>query len=116
MPKQIISFGSKYGVPVQEQDGPSIAVIDVSKLLRNPFHIPELQSLNGLEEKVQEYVKGDKSFAASYGYIKRKAEVPGVDIVYVGCRGGKHRSVTVVELLKKDLGDVEISHRDINKK
>ena len=46
----VVSFGFKYGLP-QEAD----LVLDV-RCLPNPFYVPELKNLTGLDQEVVDYV------------------------------------------------------------
>lgn len=115
-----MSFGFKYGSP-READ----LVFDV-RCLPNPFYIPELKPLTGLDVEVREYVL---QFEESQEFIKRitnfldyamplyqkegKSEV----VVAVGCTGGKHRSVTLARtfnnhFLEKGYKST-VHHRDI---
>src|SRR6266576_2651102 len=49
---QLISFGFKYGVPLEAD-----LVFDV-RVMQNPHYIPELRQLSGLTEAVRRYVLG----------------------------------------------------------
>ncbi len=102
----IISFGFKYGI-VTDAD----LVFDV-RFLPNPFYIPELKPLSGLDKEVRDYVM---SFEDSVEYEKRihsltdfviprciKEGRPGLTIA-IGCTGGQHRSVTFAERLNDHL-------------
>lgn len=121
-----VSFGFKKGVP-HDAD----IVFDV-RCLPNPFYIPELKHHTGLERKVQDYIMEDndaKEYQAKiFGLLDfliplYKKEGKAQLVIAIGCTGGKHRSVTFVELLAKHIskkfkeGDykVLISHREIKK-
>ena len=95
----IISFGFKYGQPVDAQ-----LQFDV-RCLPNPYYIPELRPMSGLDARVSDYVL---SFDQSRQYLQaayqtvaltaqlRQAQEKNEDlVVYVGCTGGRHRSVTI---------------------
>lgn len=119
-----MSFGFKYGMP-SEAD----LLFDV-RCLPNPFYVPELKNLTGLDEEVFNYVmKWDqtKGFAERMMnlidfslplYLKEgKSQL----VVAIGCTGGKHRSVTLTRVLYKHLTEdgqhrVTIHHRDVGKK
>ncbi|NLX18767.1 MAG: hypothetical protein GXY53_05720 [Desulfobulbus sp.] len=98
------------------------------RFLPNPFWVPELSPLTGLEPDVARYVldsDSGKRFLALVEplllflvseYIERERPVL---TVAVGCTGGKHRSVAVVERLSAVLQTnhrfPEVFHRDIDK-
>ncbi|MGJ8455143.1 RNase adapter RapZ [Pseudothermotoga sp. U03pept] len=118
---RIRSFGFKYGVPLDTD-----FVID-TRFLPNPFYDKELAPLNGRDERVAEFFKrydvvrefiectAKMVSLAAQGYIK---EGRAAMTVSVGCTGGKHRSVYVVERLLELLSDdftVHVEHRDVNK-
>ena len=102
MSLNIISFGSKYGLP-QEAD----IVLDV-RSLPNPFYVPELKELTGLDQPVVDYVMqsaDSQELLRRYEsmlefslplYVKEgKSQL----VVAVGCTGGKHRSITFARKL-----------------
>lgn len=117
-----MSFGFKYGIPLEAD-----LIIDV-RCLPNPYYIPELKPLTGLDKVVRDYVLGSEE---TQEFIKRtlymldfsvplylkegKSEL----VVGIGCTGGKHRSVTVARQLEEHfikLGyKCVIQHRDVAK-
>ena len=117
-----MSFGFKYGAPTEAD-----MVIDV-RCLPNPFYIPELKNLTGLQHEVSDYVLEQKD---TQGFLPRFFDM--VDylvplyanegksslVVAIGCTGGKHRSVTVAEALSNHLSEqgykTATMHRDITK-
>lgn len=114
------SFGFKYGVP---QD--SNYVLDV-RFLSNPFYVPELKPLTGKDPAVQEYLMSfsetDEFLEQSGRFldfiIPRYLETGKAQLhVAVGCTGGRHRSVAVVEWFYRRYenlrGGVGIVHRDM---
>ncbi len=118
----IQSFGFKYGIPLD-----SDLVIDV-RFVPNPYYIPELKFLSGLDEPVRHYVfsfEEGKSFmdlqeqAIRYAlpYYVREGKVRLT--IAIGCTGGRHRSVAMAEDLAARLQDTGyrtiVDHRDINK-
>lgn len=118
----VLSFGFKYGIPVD-----SDLVFDV-RFLPNPYYIPELKKKTGKDPEVSSYVM--KSEAASVFLDKLSdmldfliphyiEEGKNQLVVSIGCTGGKHRSVTLVNELAKRLRKAEyglkIEHRDIEK-
>ncbi len=118
----VISFGFKYGIPVDADH-----VVDV-RFLPNPFWIPELRAHNGLEEAVSEYVlsqPGAEDFIDRYvtalepvmaGYERENRPYVTIGI---GCTGGKHRSVAITERLVARLMERGINatamHRDLGR-
>jgi UPF0042 nucleotide-binding protein len=108
MLRKIVSFGFKNGKPL---DGP---VIDVRPLFgRNPYHDRKLRSLRGTDEAVQKDVMLTPFFNVHYEQLKQAVQVPGAELVYLGCTGGHHRSVFLAEKLSKELG-VLVEHRDLH--
>ncbi len=116
-----VSFGFKHGAP-QDAD----YMFDV-RSLPNPYYVPELKELTGLDKKVSDYVMsfteakefenkliGFCDFAVPLCVGDGRSQL----VIAVGCTGGHHRSVTFVEILHKHfkaLGyKVSLNHRDIN--
>ncbi len=117
-----MSFGFKYGYPVDAD-----IVIDV-RCLPNPFYVPELKELTGLDPKVRDYVMEtpqaqglmDRVISLiDYTIPLYVSEGKSQLVVAFGCTGGKHRSITFAELVYKHLKEkndyVKVSHRDITK-
>ncbi len=116
----LTSFGFKYGIPVE-----SDLVFDV-RFLPNPHYIPELSPLTGCGPEVQGYVF---SFEQSREFLSRLSDFLDFLIpqfmqegkshltIAVGCTGGKHRSVSMVERLHQHLAErrfnVLKNHRDM---
>ena len=119
----IMSFGFKYGLPADAD------IVADMRFLPNPFWIPELKSLSGLDAEVSEYVLGAEGAMEFVGaYAKALAPVlAGYQrenkrhaTIAIGCTGGKHRSVAVGEklatLLRKEPGvAVNVKHRDLGR-
>ncbi|WP_296151246.1 RNase adapter RapZ [Ruminococcus sp.] len=117
-----MSFGFKYGIPLE-----SDLIIDV-RCLPNPFYIAELKEHTGLEKCIQDYVLDSEE---TQEFVKRlidwldyslplylkegKSEL----VVGIGCTGGKHRSVTIAELLDNYFIEKGykciVQHRDVKK-
>lgn len=115
------SFGFKHG-PQLEADW----VIDV-RFLPNPFWLPELRPLTGLDPEVSAYVlggeEGRETVARLGETLRWAAEREAAHgrrrlHVAVGCTGGRHRSVAVAEALAALLRDAEfdvvVRHRDVS--
>lgn len=118
----IMSFGFKYGIP-RDSD----LVFD-ARFLPNPYYVPELRPLTGNDAAVADMVKDceeykifmDKLFdMITFTLPMYKKEGKNQLVVSVGCTGGKHRSVTVVNDLCKRFEALpytaRIYHRDITK-
>jgi UPF0042 nucleotide-binding protein len=101
----ILSFGYKYGIPVDAD-----LVVDC-RFISNPHWVPELRPLSGLDKPVSDAVLNNdnvQDFLERYqalfetmatGFI---AEGRKYLTLAIGCTGGKHRSVAVaVELVKR---------------
>lgn len=98
----LMSFGFKYGVPLE-----SNFVYDV-RCLPNPYFIPALSDFDGRslevqewlfeQPAVQEYLNKLIDFTA-FSVEKSYQEGHSLITVAVGCTGGRHRSVAVVERL-----------------
>ncbi len=118
-----MSFGFKYGIPLEAD-----LIIDV-RCLPNPFYIPELKPLTGLDEEVRRYVLDSDD---TKEFIKRTLNLLDFSVplylkegkselvVGIGCTGGKHRSVTVARQLDEHFVQKGykciIHHRDVAKK
>jgi RNase adapter protein RapZ len=118
-----ISFGYKFGLP-DEAD----FVLD-SRFLPNPHWVAELRPLTGLDPSVKGYVMGLEGaseyvdqlvtmvrFLAPRFVAEQKRRL----VVAIGCTGGRHRSVVLVdelaERLREDPGLVtSVSHRDVDR-
>ncbi|GAC1302812.1 MAG: RNase adapter RapZ [Steroidobacteraceae bacterium] len=96
------SFGYKHGIP-----GDADFVFDV-RTLPNPYWEHSLRGLSGLDAAVKEYLAGhpsvDELCKALIAFLTdRIAEFARVNRSYltiaVGCTGGQHRSVYIVERL-----------------
>ncbi len=117
----VLSFGFKNGMPVDAD-----LVFDV-RFLPNPFYIDELKNLTGNDKPVQDYVM---SFTEAGQFMEKLTAmleflIPNYIkegkyrlVIGIGCTGGKHRSVTLAnliyrELKKLDICGVTLEHRDV---
>lgn len=117
---RIVSFGFKFGPPVEAD-----LVLDV-RFIENPYFIEGLRPLTGLDAPVRDFVLKE---ADCQGFIERALELLAFTLpryekegksyltVAIGCTGGQHRSVAVVEelvgRLRKVLSlNLEAVHRD----
>jgi UPF0042 nucleotide-binding protein len=117
------SFAFKHGIP-QDSD----FVFD-ARFFPNPHYVPELSSKTGLDDEVKEYFRRYPQIDEYADRIveiileaKKGYEKEGRTVLYVsvGCSGGRHRSVYIVEKIAstlKDLGEeVMVEHREIGVK
>ncbi len=115
------SFGFKYGIPM------SADFVFDARFLPNPYYIEELKSKNGTDPEVATYFE---KFDVMTNYISDIANLIDLvienyskeakDVLYisVGCSGGVHRSVYIVQKLAtifKGKVNVSISHRDLSR-
>jgi UPF0042 nucleotide-binding protein len=122
----LLSFGYSFGVPFEAD-----LLLDV-RFLPNPHFVEELKPLNGNDPEVAEYVlKGEEAKE----FLKRLQDFIGFLLplygkegkthltIGVGCTGGRHRSIVIVNRLAEILraedseGGVLLSvrHRDAEK-
>ncbi|NLD46219.1 MAG: RNase adapter RapZ [Clostridiaceae bacterium] len=118
----IISFGFKYGIPMDCD-----LVFDV-RFIPNPYYIEAMKRQTGRNEAVRDYVldfpETKEFLEKTYGmleflipnYIKEgKSQL----VIGIGCTGGRHRSVAISEELFSYLSRKEhrvvVDHRDIEK-
>jgi UPF0042 nucleotide-binding protein len=118
----LTSFGYKYGIP-HDTD----MILDV-RFLPNPYFVSELRPKDGLENEVEEYVLKNEETRAFLDRLFSLLEftLPLYEregksslTLALGCTGGRHRSVVLVEELQRRLGAgkfrIHVKHRDIHK-
>jgi len=118
----LASFGYKYGIP-HDTD----LILDV-RFLPNPYFVNELRAKSGLEREVEEYVLKDQETRVyldrlyallEYTLPLYEREGKSTLTLALGCTGGRHRSVVLVEELRKRFGganyQIHVKHRDIDK-
>ena len=116
------SFGFRHGLP----RGADL-VFDV-RFLRNPHFHPTLRPKTGLDSEVASYALDEERGEALLVRLREllefllplyEAEGKAYLTVAVGCTGGRHRSVAVVEALAPELRrggrEVNVTHRDVEK-
>ena len=116
----IQSFGFKHGVP-QDAD----MVFD-ARCLPNPYWVPELRALTGLDEEVVKYLQAEPVAGQMVESVRAFLEtwIPRFEsedrsylTVAIGCTGGRHRSVFVAEELaryfKGEREAVLVRHREV---
>lgn len=122
MALNVMSFGFKFGLP-QEAD----IVLDV-RCLPNPFYVPELKNLTGLDQPVVDYVMASEQSRELLRRIESMLEYAlplyvkegkSQLVIAVGCTGGKHRSITfarkIGEFCQKMGYQPSIQHRDAHR-
>lgn len=106
----LVSFAFREGVPTEAD-----LVFD-ARFLSNPFEVDELRPLSGLHAPVAQYVLGQDDAGELLGHVETMVRfmVPRVVTegrsyltVAIGCTGGQHRSVALVEALKARLAGTE---------
>ena len=123
MVTRFVSFGFKFGTPVDAD-----VVLDV-RFLDNPYFVPGLRALSGLDAPVVNYVLGSvetqEFLCHTRGlleYVLPRYEREGKSYltVAIGCTGGRHRSVAIAEALARDLtraagASIGVLHRDVHR-
>jgi RNase adaptor protein for sRNA GlmZ degradation len=118
----LVSFGFKHGVPFDAD-----LVFDV-RFLPNPHFVDALRALDGRDERVRTFVL---SHPESKELLRRledflrfvlpcyEREGKAYLTVAIGCTGGRHRSVTVAEELRRFLAGLgytpTVVHRDLQR-
>ena len=122
----LLSFGHSFGIPFEAD-----LLMDV-RFLPNPYFVEELKRLKGDHPKVAEYVLQWDETNEFLGHIQglirfllplyereRRTHVT----IAIGCTGGRHRSVVIVNQLAEMLRDevtkrgvfLSVQHRDAEK-
>jgi UPF0042 nucleotide-binding protein len=118
----LLTFGFKNGPP-RDAD----LTLDV-RFLPNPHYDLELRPLTGQDEEVRRYVESGTQAGEFYGRLMPLLEflVPAYVAegkshltIAIGCTGGRHRSVTVADRIRRDLEQrddvvVRVKHRDVD--
>lgn len=116
----IESFGYKHGIPADAD-----FVFDL-RCLPNPYWTAKLRGLTGLHDKVVDFLDAQANCVAMHDDILEflKRWIPeyrnaqrGYLTVAIGCTGGQHRSVYMVEKLAASLQDrdepVSVRHNEL---
>ncbi len=117
----LLTFGFKNGPP-RDAD----LTLDV-RFLPNPHYVDELRPLTGLDSAVRRYVESGTDAGEFYGRLLPLLEflVPAYVAegkshltIAIGCTGGRHRSVTVADRIRRALVGrddvvVRVKHRDV---
>jgi RNase adapter protein RapZ len=118
----LVSFGYKYGAP-RDAD----LVIDC-RFLPNPHWVEDLRPLPGTDDRVRTFVRGQATYRE---FLRRLRALLGFMVpgfvaegksyltVAIGCTGGRHRSVVVVEDLASFFRNkglpASVDHRDLDR-
>jgi UPF0042 nucleotide-binding protein len=117
----LLSFGYKHGLPVEFN-----LVFDI-RFLPNPYFEPTLSPKDGRDPAVARYALANPVGEELVGHVDRllrfvlpefQREGKLYVTVAVGCTGGRHRSVALVEELRRRLGDewdILVRHRDVDR-
>ncbi len=118
----LCSFGFRYGVP------PGVELLFDVRCLPNPYFEESLRDATGRESQVAAFVLEGDVGRAFYERLRGMLEflLPLNDgegkaylSIAIGCTGGRHRSVAVVEALAADLRragrEVNVDHRDVER-
>ncbi len=118
----LLSFGFKYGAP------PGVDLMFDVRFLPNPHFLPELRAHAGHEPVIQEFLDRQPDFGELVHRVsdllrfllpRYRQENRSYLTIAVGCTGGRHRSVAVVERLKRALEAegwaARIHHRDLDR-
>ncbi|MCR4719583.1 MAG: RNase adapter RapZ [Firmicutes bacterium] len=114
----IMSFGFKYGIPLDAD-----LIFDV-RCFANPFYVDELKDKTGNDKEVRDYVMNtktakkfmDKLISMIKFLLPLYVEEGKTSLtIGIGCTGGKHRSVTMANVLSEELDgyNKNLIHRDI---
>jgi UPF0042 nucleotide-binding protein len=114
------SFGYKHGIPADAD-----FVFD-ARCLPNPYWQPSLRTLTGMDNEVIAYLDGEAIAQQYYRHLHRfltewiphfRADNRSYLTIAIGCTGGQHRSVYLVEKLAQHLAgqllDIVKRHREL---
>lgn len=123
MSVEVISFGFKHGLPMEAD-----VVVDV-RFLPNPYYIPELRPMTGLDPEVRDFVF---SYQQTKDYLAKLEDLFAFSLplhleegktnltIAIGCTGGKHRSVAIAkhlgEYITKQGFETVVIHRDMGRR
>ena len=102
----VVSFGFKHGIPSD-----SDLVFDV-RFLPNPYYVDELRSKTGEDQDVRDYVMDSQISHQFYeklldmiNFLVPQYIEEGKHhlVISIGCTGGRHRSVTISNLISNEL-------------
>ncbi|MCD7822192.1 MAG: RNase adapter RapZ [Clostridiales bacterium] len=122
MEVSVLSFGYKYGIPLEAD-----LLIDV-RFLPNPFYLPELRKLTGLDKPVTDFLDKYPETGQFLALFRKNLEFllplyategKSVLIIGVGCTGGQHCSVAMSHAIAGQVAElgyaVREHHRDMTR-
>ncbi|NJM91210.1 MAG: RNase adapter RapZ [Myxococcales bacterium] len=117
----LVSFGFKHGLPAEFN-----LVFDV-RFLPNPYFVASLMHRDGRDAEVARFVLEPSEGVELVEHVERllRFALPHFQkegklyvTIAVGCTGGRHRSVAVIEELRRRLAgewDILVRHRDVDR-
>lgn len=115
----VLSFGFKHGIPMD-----SDLVFDV-RFLPNPYYVDSLRNKTGEDQEVRDYVMDSEVSKEFYAKLTDMIDflIPQYIeegkhhlVISIGCTGGRHRSVTIANLISDEIKEqgyrVAKKHRD----
>ncbi len=118
---RLLSFGFKRGIPADAD-----VVLD-ARFLPNPFYVEALKPLTGRDWPVQEYLLESNDYREFLERVESwlrwslplvQQEGRAYHTLAIGCTGGQHRSVALVEMLASRLGNdvaaLSVRHRELD--
>ncbi|HNU71197.1 MAG TPA: RNase adapter RapZ [Thermodesulfobacteriota bacterium] len=122
MSVNLISFGFRYGIPYDAD-----LLVDV-RFLPNPYFVEELRFLTGNNDKIKTFVLEKEQTAVFLQKFKDllqfllplyEKEGKSNLTIAIGCTGGRHRSVSIVNALREFFFNktysLRVLHRDEDK-
>ena len=98
----LVSFAYRHGLP------PEADLVFDARFLRNPHYDPRLRPRTGLDAEVGAFIAADPDYAAFLGRVAELVEMllprfvqegKKYATIAIGCTGGRHRSVYLIEEL-----------------
>ncbi len=118
----LLSFGFKHGVP------PGLDLLFDVRFLPNPHFVPELRERTGQDAEVIAFMRAQPDTAELIAHLENllrfllpryQREGRSYVTIGIGCTGGRHRSVMIVEELARTLRregyKIRVAHRDVDK-
>ncbi len=116
----LVSFGFKHGLPLE------FNLVFDCRFLPNPYFEPALTHLDGRDPEVSQFVLGpdgreltrriEELLEFTLPHFQKEGKL--YVTIAIGCTGGRHRSVAIVEELARRLGDrwdILVRHRDVDR-
>jgi UPF0042 nucleotide-binding protein len=118
----LMSFGYAFGLPME-----SDMVLDV-RFLPNPYFVDELREKTGLSDEVKGFIRSKPEYKQYFDMLRNflaylmplyEKEGKSYLTVSIGCTGGKHRSVSIVDALSESFMEqgynISTVHRDVER-